>query len=86
MQLDEAIRRRQCLRDFIRLVVGIGLVELRLLRIAAVGIARLQGLEQLNAFVVIAAGDFRFRLGINALRRPIFSLVGFVFIQPATGQ
>ena len=68
------------------LVVGVGHFDLRLLRIAAVGVTRFQLFEILDGLFVIAVGHLILGFGVEFLRRPALGFVLDFRQQAATGH
>ena len=77
MQLDEPVRRRDRRGDVLVLVICIRDFELRLLRVAAVRIARLELLVELDGFFVIAIVQVGLGFRVQLVRRPA---LGFIVI------
>ena len=75
VELDEAIGRGDGRSALVVLPVGVGDLELGLLGIAAVRIARLELLEQLDRLLPVARRHRVLRLAVEALRRPAQRLV-----------
>jgi hypothetical protein len=70
IELDEAIRRSDRRRALAALPVRVRDVELRLLRVAAIGIARLELLEVLDRFFPVPRIHLVLRFAVQALRGP----------------
>ncbi len=85
MELDEALHRSNRLGRLVVLVVGVGDLDLRLLREAPIRIARLELFEILDGLFVVAVVEVRLRLGIELLRRPALGLV-YLLGQQAAGR
>ena len=75
VELDEAVRRGDGGGALAIFPLRVGHLELRLLRVAAVGIARLELLEVLDGLGPIARRHGVLRLAVEALRRPADRLV-----------
>ena len=73
VQLLEAFHRRQGFFAFFVLIIGIGRIELRLLRVAALREARFQKFVQLDSAGIIAAVQLVLRFGVEFFHRPILS-------------
>src|SRR5262245_28360881 len=75
LELDETLRSGNGLSGLVVLIVRIGDLELRLLRVTAVGITRLEFLVVLDRFLVVAVVQIVLGLGIKLLRGPAFGLI-----------
>jgi hypothetical protein len=75
VQLDEAVARRDGRRRIVVAIVRVSDLELRLLRIAAEGVARLEALEVLHRPRIVAIRHRLLRLGVQALGGPRRGLV-----------
>jgi hypothetical protein len=78
VELDEAVGRRHRRGALVLLPVAVGDFELRLLREAPVGKARLELLEVLDRLVPLLACHAVLRLAVELLRRPADGLVGLL--------
>ena len=86
MQADEAIAgsNGECLVAL--LVVGVGGLDLGLLGVAAIGIARLEFLEILDGLVVSAVGHRGLGFGVELVGRPAGSFVDLLGQEAAAGN
>ncbi|MNT37556.1 hypothetical protein D3C72_1736970 [compost metagenome] len=76
VQTDEAVGRGNRQLRFGILVMGIGFVHQRLLRVAPVREARLQGFIQFQRTLIVATIQLFTRRGVDAFYRPA---AGFIF-------
>jgi hypothetical protein len=86
VQLDEALAGRHRRRLLVRLVVGVGHLELRLLGVAAVGVARLELLEHLDGAVPGAVAHGLLGFGVELLGAPADGFVRHVGEAAASGE
>jgi len=75
VELDEALARGDRGSPLVVLPVRVRHLELRLLRVAAVRVARFQLLEVLDRLLPLLVGHRVLRLAVQALRRPAGGLV-----------